>query len=75
MESVVDITYNQQGDPVLETTRMTHDDGTPQEYSEEHHAYQYDSRSNWTEKKDSNASTTGGTLVSSSTTRRTLTYF
>jgi YD repeat-containing protein len=75
MEFVTDITNNQQGDPLLEITRTTHDNGAPQEYSEAHYAYQYDSRGNWTEKTDSYTSTAGGTPITSLTARRTLTYF
>lgn len=73
--SEIDITYNQQGDPVVEITRTTHADGSPDEYSEEHHTYQYDDHVNWTEKLDSYCSIPGGTPVPSDTIRRTLTYF
>jgi YD repeat-containing protein len=75
MESIIDITCNEQGDPVRETTRTLYDDGKPGEYSETHYAYQYDEHGHWTEKVDSYCSAPGCTLVPSTKTRRTLTYF
>jgi YD repeat-containing protein len=70
----IEITYNQQGDKILEITRTTQED-RPEQYSEGHVSYQYDSHGNWTEKLDSYCSIPGGTQVTSTRTLRTLEYF
>jgi hypothetical protein len=70
----IEITYNEHGDKTLEITRTTQED-KPEQYSETHISYQYDSHGNWTEKLDSYCSIPGGTLTRSSESRRSLTYF
>jgi YD repeat-containing protein len=70
----IEITYNEQGDKTLEITRTTKED-KPDQYSETHISYRYDSHGNWTEKLDSYCSIPGGTLIRSRESQRSLTYF
>lgn len=83
-EQIFEMSYNEQGDTAAEITRSEQvnnekepDGPTPLmlPFSEVHHSYQYDDRGNWTEEITSYRSTPSGTFQSSSTRRRTLTYY
>jgi YD repeat-containing protein len=70
----IEITYNEQGDKAVKFTRTEQVD-SPEQYSESHYEYQYDSHGNWTEKLDSWCSMPGATCVPSTKTHRKFTYF
>ena len=83
-EGTIESAYNEQGDIATEITRSTriNDEKEPDSaaptmfsFSEVRHSYQYDDRGNWTEETTSHRSTPNGEFESSSTRRRTLTYY
>jgi hypothetical protein len=79
----IDTTYSEHGDVDSEVTRSTEipsADGTPPDagrspYSEVRYTYQYDEHGNWTEKTAAYRSSRDENFQSSSTIKRTLTYY
>jgi hypothetical protein len=79
----IDTTYNDHGDTDSEITRSTQTpsvDGTPPDpaaspYSEVRYSYQYDEQGNWTQKTTAYRSSPDENFQSSSTIKRTLTYY
>jgi hypothetical protein len=79
----IDATYNDHGDVESEVTRSTQmpaADGSPPSpgrppYSEVRYSYQYDDHGNWTEKTASYRSSADEDFQSSSTVKRTVTYY
>ena len=80
-EERIEITYNEQGDKAVEVTQAPQtgseqeQNALPAENSEARYSYQYDEHGNWTEQITSYSSNPGRTFETSSTIRRTLTYF
>ena len=79
-DALVEITYNEHGDPAVEITRSTRFEGDIErprmisEYSEARHSYQYDSYGNWTEQETSFRNASDGEFMPSTSVRRTLSY-
>jgi YD repeat-containing protein len=82
-EQQIDITYNQQGDKLLEITRESalfgeNPDATAPlrpTYSEVRYSYKYDERGNWTEQAVSYRSSPDDTFGPPTVTTRTLTHY
>jgi hypothetical protein len=83
-QSIIETTYNEQGDTESEITRSTRlsaeadptaPDPSLPSYSEVRCSYQYDQHENWTEKTISYRSSPGGTFETSSVIKRTLGYY
>jgi len=83
-EQIFETASNERGDTATEITRSERVNNEKEPdgpaavmfpFSEVRHSYQYDDRGNWTEEITSYRSTPSGTFASSSTRRRTLTYY